>query len=703
MTVPNEINHSGPYTANGVTTAFDYDFLVVNAAHIKVLRTILGVDTPVSDTEYDVTGVGDDAGGQVIFHTAPADGAISMVLNVPFTQEIDLENQGPYFAETVERGFDLGVMRDKQLAEAVGRSIKLPVGGADLTVTPAAGKYWRWNGTGTALEFVDVVNVGELSVSAFMEGVLNNQNASELLSSAGFSTFSKTLVPLAAATNWRTNLSVYSKAEVDAIQAAIETANADVKRGIPAVFASLATFGLDSLHSCGAPLNAVHNIDIEAIWDEKYGASLSGGQDLCVDWTNGNDTTGNGTYGNPYKTVKKAMADAGGTRRIYMLGSTSDEPPNWTAADGVLGTGAARAIKIIALTPGFVFRNPYESLATFTWAASGSGYTATPVTTSRRLHVVQYKTLDLQYFASTAAVDTAGYGWTQNDTTGQIYINLGGLNVNSLKTDLVGIWAGSAARISGACLYIKNCTFWGITDFQLLYSKPGAVWNRPIVFMENCKVQYGSGSYNLGLLGYGIENMGGIIVSKNCEFSYNTLDGVNANPDALAGVGQEPWHVSIDDKLFSNGHTQSRAFVEFITANPGARNCQGISYHQGLIAQINSLLYDNYGQNIAHTQSTPTGGAWLIGVKAGSPRAELQAPQSTLVTPFPKTSAIASRFNNIELYSANSWVDTCAAGGRDSLYGLSLVNGGKVFNGKFDGFTGAVSGTAAAYDPASPG
>ncbi|MET3991683.1 hypothetical protein ABID65_003323 [Bradyrhizobium sp. S3.9.2] len=474
-------------------------------------------------------------------------------------------------------------------------------------------------------------------------------------------------------------------------------------RVIPSVFAPLATFGLNSLLDCVAPLQATHNIDIEAIWDEKYGASQSGGQDLCVDFANGNDTTGNGTYAAPYKTVKKAMADAGGCRRIYMLGATSDEVPNWTAADGVLGSGLARAIKIIALTPGFIFRNPYESLGTFTWTASGSGYTATPVTTTRRLHAVQYLTLDLQYFASTAAVDTAGYGWTQNDSTGQIYINLGGLNVNALKGGLTGIWAGAAARISGACLYIKNCTFWGLTDLQLLYSQPGAVWDRPIVFMENCKVQYGSGSYNLGLLGYGIENKGGILVTKGCEFSCNALDGVNANPDALAGSGQEPWHVTIDDKFFSNGYVQSRAFVEFITANPGARNIQGISYHQGLVAQINSLVYDNYGQNIAHTQTTSTGGAWLVGVKAGSPRADMQAAQSSLVTPFPKTSAINSRFANVELQSANTWVDTCAAGGRDSTYGLVIPNGAKVFNGRFDGFTGAIQGAVTAYDPANPG
>lgn len=39
--------------------------------------------------------------------------------NVPFTQEMDLENQGPYFADTVESAFDLAVMRDQQLIELV--------------------------------------------------------------------------------------------------------------------------------------------------------------------------------------------------------------------------------------------------------------------------------------------------------------------------------------------------------------------------------------------------------------------------------------------------------------------------------------------------------------------------------------------------------------------------------------------------------
>jgi hypothetical protein len=45
---------------------------------------------------------------------------------VPFTQETDLENQGAYYAETVEAAFDLAAMRDQQLSERVGRAVVIP-------------------------------------------------------------------------------------------------------------------------------------------------------------------------------------------------------------------------------------------------------------------------------------------------------------------------------------------------------------------------------------------------------------------------------------------------------------------------------------------------------------------------------------------------------------------------------------------------
>lgn len=134
MTVASETNRSGPYMGNGVTTVFNYGFRIVNENHIRVIRAnAAGVETTlVIDADYIVSDVGEAAGGQVALTVAPATGTtITILRNVPFVQETDLENQGAYFAETVEDALDLAAMRDQQLAEMLSRAVMLPASSED--------------------------------------------------------------------------------------------------------------------------------------------------------------------------------------------------------------------------------------------------------------------------------------------------------------------------------------------------------------------------------------------------------------------------------------------------------------------------------------------------------------------------------------------------------------------------------------------
>ena len=120
MTVASEVNRSGPYIGNGVTTVFNYGFKIVSENHLRVIRAAAdGAETTlVIDADYIVSDVGEDGGGQIAMMVAPsATQTITILRNVPFVQETDLENQGAYYAETVEDSFDLSVMRDQQLAE----------------------------------------------------------------------------------------------------------------------------------------------------------------------------------------------------------------------------------------------------------------------------------------------------------------------------------------------------------------------------------------------------------------------------------------------------------------------------------------------------------------------------------------------------------------------------------------------------------
>ncbi|RVJ79204.1 hypothetical protein [Sinorhizobium meliloti] len=130
MTIASDTDRSGPYNGNGVTTTFNYEFRITNEAHVRVVRgNADGTETTFDlGADYTVTGVGEAGGGQIVCTVAPATGTtLTVVREVPFTQETDLENQGAYLAQVVEDAFDLAVMRDQQLAEELARAVKLPV------------------------------------------------------------------------------------------------------------------------------------------------------------------------------------------------------------------------------------------------------------------------------------------------------------------------------------------------------------------------------------------------------------------------------------------------------------------------------------------------------------------------------------------------------------------------------------------------
>lgn len=133
MTVPSENYRSGPYNGNGVTTVFDYGFRIIDESHIRVVKNIGGIESTLNlGADYTVSGVGNIEGGQITTAAALATGAtLTIIRDVPFIQEVDLENQGAYYAETIEESLDLGVMRDQQLAERMSRAVLVPASSVD--------------------------------------------------------------------------------------------------------------------------------------------------------------------------------------------------------------------------------------------------------------------------------------------------------------------------------------------------------------------------------------------------------------------------------------------------------------------------------------------------------------------------------------------------------------------------------------------
>ncbi|MBS1164569.1 MAG: Phage Tail Collar Domain [Proteobacteria bacterium] len=130
MTIASEANRSGPYVCNGATTHFPFSFRIYDETHIRVVLTDpQGIETTLSlGADYAVSGIGQSGGGAIDMAIAYASGyRVTLTLNVPFTQNIDLENQGAYFAETIERALDLQTQQSLQIKEQVARAVVLPV------------------------------------------------------------------------------------------------------------------------------------------------------------------------------------------------------------------------------------------------------------------------------------------------------------------------------------------------------------------------------------------------------------------------------------------------------------------------------------------------------------------------------------------------------------------------------------------------
>ncbi|RCL00944.1 MAG: hypothetical protein JSC189_001037 [Candidatus Tokpelaia sp. JSC189] len=129
MTVSPTPARSGPYFGNGVTKTFDFGFCVFKGDHLKVIRIINNDYEIVNPGHYSVFISPDTQSGTITFTTAPSIGEqITILRNAPFQQDLNLQNQGAYYAEDVERAFDLATMRDQQLCEELNRTVKAPAG-----------------------------------------------------------------------------------------------------------------------------------------------------------------------------------------------------------------------------------------------------------------------------------------------------------------------------------------------------------------------------------------------------------------------------------------------------------------------------------------------------------------------------------------------------------------------------------------------
>lgn len=161
MTTPSTPRKAGPFTGNGSQDAWPFTFKVFADTDLAVTVTdengaeallSLGIDYTVELNENQETSPGGD-----VVYLLESGRKLSITGNLEYDQPLDLPSGGNFSPLALENQLDRTVMQIQQLAEAIDRSLVLPVTSDADTVlpTPEANMLIGWNADADALQNFD--------------------------------------------------------------------------------------------------------------------------------------------------------------------------------------------------------------------------------------------------------------------------------------------------------------------------------------------------------------------------------------------------------------------------------------------------------------------------------------------------------------------------------------------------------------------
>ena len=167
MTISNQDGRSGPFNGTSSdagstgTFTFAYDFKVLDQSHLVVTVTTTSTGAAVTKsitTDYTVTGVGTDSGGNVTFVAGKAPlstETVTITRAVPLTQLTDLQNRGGVQPNVLEESFDKLTQITQDTKEVQARTLRFPVAstlsGIEMPLTATNNAVLAWSSDGTKL------------------------------------------------------------------------------------------------------------------------------------------------------------------------------------------------------------------------------------------------------------------------------------------------------------------------------------------------------------------------------------------------------------------------------------------------------------------------------------------------------------------------------------------------------------------------
>ena len=341
----------------------------------------------------------------------------------------------------------------------------------------------------------------------------------------------------------------------------------------------------------------------ESAFDAKSTARTAPGTTLWVDPLTGNDSTGDGTSGAPYKSGGKAqaVANAAGLPATIFTRATAtmfrgNNPTNnagtggqfptvdtaWIAVGGRVNTGTMDTSWTTALDG--TYTRCYKT------AASITASTINRVVDMQNLNRYGNYT-ELTNVASADLCNNTPDSWYHH-TDGFLYINRrDGATATTTNTRFYRSASTSFSLRTGVNLYIGGQTGndgWDVEGghaYGPLEVTPTAVaGSEKVVAVSNCSFKYGGGKIdNTVGRGISVDNWRGLAIFSNCRTDASLTDGLNfhnslGSPKMLV--------LTINCSSTDNGR-------------PGQQSCNSHTLHENVIAiDLCSEFRDSHGGSI---------------------------------------------------------------------------------------------------------